>query len=51
MAPVKREAERLVHEHWEAIERVAAPLLDRGELSGDEVDALTACPNRPLRCR
>jgi hypothetical protein len=29
-----------VRQHWDAIERVAAALLDRGELSGDEVDAL-----------
>jgi hypothetical protein len=25
MAPVKREAERLVHEHWDAIERASLP--------------------------
>jgi len=31
LAPVKREAERLVHEHWEAIERVALALIERGE--------------------
>jgi len=40
MAPVKREAERLVRENWPAIVRVAAILVERGELSGDEVDAL-----------
>ena len=42
MAPVKRAAERLVHAHWDAIERVAAALSQHGELSGDEVDALIA---------
>jgi hypothetical protein len=42
MAPVKREAERLVRENWDAIERVAEALIERGELSGDEVDALLA---------
>ena len=26
--------------HWDVIERVAAALIERGELSGDEVDAL-----------
>jgi hypothetical protein len=40
VAPVKREAERLVREHWDTIERVAEALSERGELSGDEVDAL-----------
>jgi len=40
MAPVKRQAERLVRRHWDAIERVAMALRERGELSGDEVDAL-----------
>jgi hypothetical protein len=44
MAPVKRAAERLVREHWDAIERVAAALSERGELSGDEVDALILPP-------
>jgi hypothetical protein len=29
MLPVKRAAERLVHEHWDAIERVAATLIER----------------------
>ncbi len=51
MAPVKRAAERLVRRHWDAIERVAAALSERGELSGDEVDALIARPSRPLRRR
>ena len=51
MLPVKREAERLVRTHWDAIERVAVALSERGELSGDEVDALLARPSRPLRCR
>jgi len=51
MLPVKREAERLVREHWDAIERVAVALIERGELSGDRVDALLARPSRPLRCR
>jgi len=27
-------------EHWDSIERVAEALSERGELSGDEVDAL-----------
>ena len=40
MAPVKREAERLVDAHWDAIVRVAVALSERGKLSGDEVDAL-----------
>jgi len=40
MAPVRREAERLVREHWDAIQRVAAALRESGELTGDEVDAL-----------
>jgi len=31
-----------VREHWDAIERVAVALIERGELSGDEVDALLA---------
>src|SRR5262249_37819354 len=39
-APVKREAERLVRRHWQAIEAVAEALVERVELSGDEVDAL-----------
>jgi len=30
----------------EAIERVAAALIERGELSGDEVDALIALHHR-----
>ena len=47
MAPVKRAAERLVRRHWDAIERVAAALSERGELTGDEVDALIARPSRP----
>ena len=44
MAPVKRAAERLVRAHWDAIERVAAALSERGELSGGEVDALILPP-------
>jgi hypothetical protein len=40
IAPVKRAAERLVREHWDAIEQMAAALSERGELTGDEVDAL-----------
>jgi hypothetical protein len=44
MAPVKRAAERLVHAHWDAIERVAAALNERGELTGDKIDALTLPP-------
>jgi ATP-dependent Zn protease len=47
MAPAKREAERLVHEHWDAIDRVAAALIERGELSGNEVDALLAAEAPP----
>ena len=35
------EVELLVRENWEAIERVAAALQQRGTLSGAEVDALT----------
>jgi hypothetical protein len=35
------EVELLVRENWEAIERVAAALAERGTLSGAEVDALT----------
>jgi hypothetical protein len=31
-----------VREHWDAIERVAATLSERGALSGNEVDALIA---------
>ena len=40
IAPVKREAEKLVRRHWEAIERVAEALIDLGELTGDEIEAL-----------
>src|SRR5262249_1418996 len=40
MFPVKRAAERLVREQWDSIERVAEALSERGELTGDEVDAL-----------
>jgi hypothetical protein len=36
-----------VDEHWGAIERVAAALIERGELSGAEVDALLARSSRP----
>jgi hypothetical protein len=43
-APVRAEAEKLVREHWDAIERVAEALIERGELTGDEVDALVARP-------
>ena len=39
VAAAHREAVRL---HWDAIERVAVALIERGELSGDEVDALIA---------
>jgi len=49
MLPVKREADRLVHEHWDAIERVAVALIERGALTGDEIDALLARPSRPPR--
>ena len=51
MAPVRREAERLVREHWDAIQRVAEALIDRGEFTGDEVDALITRPSRPPRRR
>jgi len=40
MAPVKRESARLVRRHWDAIESVAVALIERGQLSGDEVDTL-----------
>ena len=40
MAPVRGKAERLVRRYWGEIERVAAALSERGELTGDEVDAL-----------
>jgi hypothetical protein len=39
-----REAVRLVREHWDAIERVADALAERGRLSGAEVDALIGWP-------
>jgi hypothetical protein len=42
LADAMREARRLVRQHWDAIERVAAALSERGELTGDEVDALLA---------
>jgi len=48
IAPVRREAELLVREHWDAIERVAETLSERGELSGDEVDALLAARAPPM---
>jgi hypothetical protein len=41
-APHKCAAERLVRKHWAAIERVAAALIERGELSGAEIDRLIA---------
>jgi hypothetical protein len=34
------EAAELVREHWDAIEKVADALAERGRLSGAEVDAL-----------
>jgi hypothetical protein len=40
VTPVRGEAERLVRRHWASIERVADALLERGRLSGAEVDAL-----------
>jgi hypothetical protein len=49
IAPVKREAERLVRKHWDAIERVAVALSERAELSGDEVDALLAAGAPPRK--
>jgi hypothetical protein len=33
-----------VRKHWDAIERVASALIERGELTGDEVDALIGAP-------
>src|SRR5262245_17639658 len=42
-----RAAERLVCKHWDAIERVAAALIERGELSGDEIDTLLAAAASP----
>ena len=48
ITPVRREAELLVREHWDAIERVAETLSERGELSGDEVDALLAAGAPPM---
>jgi len=32
----------LVRKHWEAIERVAEALIERGELTGAEIEALIA---------
>src|SRR5262249_5445636 len=40
IAAAHREAVRLVRQHWDAIERVADALAERGRLSGAEVDAL-----------
>jgi hypothetical protein len=31
-----------VDEHWPAIERVAAALIERGELTGNDIDRLIA---------
>src|SRR5262249_54515534 len=42
IAAAHREAVRLVARHWDAIERVADALAERGRLSGAEVDALIA---------
>jgi hypothetical protein len=39
-AAVSREAERLVIDQWEAVERVARALAERGRLTGDQVAAL-----------
>jgi hypothetical protein len=50
MGPAKRAAERLVHEHWGAIKRVAKRLSACGELSGDELDALSRVL-KALSCR
>jgi ATP-dependent Zn protease len=44
VAAAHREAVRLVRRHWDAIERVADALVERGELTGDEVDALIGWP-------
>jgi len=44
VAAAHREAVRLVRQHWSAIERVADALAERGELTGDEVDALIGWP-------
>ena len=48
MAPVKREAERLVSRNWDAIESVAEALIERGELSGVDSRA-TRFAERALR--
>jgi hypothetical protein len=49
VAAAHREAVRLVRRHWDAIARVAAALSERGELSGDEVDALLAAGAPPRK--
>lgn len=38
----KRETAILVRKHWPSIERVAAALLQRGQLNGDEVERLVS---------
>ena len=35
-----------MRKHWDTIERVAVAPRERGELSGDEVDALIARPEK-----
>jgi hypothetical protein len=42
LASIRDEAERLVRQHWAAIEQVAEALIERGELSGDAIDELIA---------
>jgi hypothetical protein len=39
-APVLRSARRLVRRNWRSIKKVAAALIERGELSGDAIDEL-----------
>lgn len=40
IAPALHQARRLVNENWNAIEVLAAALLDRKELNGDEINAV-----------
>jgi hypothetical protein len=39
-APVIRMARRMVRRNWRTIKKVAAALVERGELTGDEIDRL-----------
>ena len=40
LTPLYQRAEELVARHWTAIQRVAAELLQYGQLTGDEIDDL-----------